>query len=329
MPAFRRPSPRTPILLRRKIPGIGGSYSTARLSTVGRSRTERKSKSSTAQLLLKSGLGWVRTEHPVRDFELRFSWKALKPSEYDAGVFFRANSVPGKPFPKGYQANLQEGGEGEIIGIAGTKTSDLIRHGEWNEFDLLVLGERARLTINGKEAYDVTGLKPDLGFAGFQIEVPNGGQFLLKDVELTEIGFRPLFDGKTFAGWKSGEQAPLDACWTVEDGLLVCTGAKGPWLRSRDEYGDFNLRLDYQVSPGGNSGIYVRVPKNGNHHRENDQQPPAGFEVQVLDDADPKYSALKDYQYSASVYDFAGAAPATASPPASGTRWRSIAVEDM
>lgn len=266
------------------------------------------------QLLLKSGLGWLRADHPVKDFALKFSWKNLKKSEYDAGVFFRANNVEGKPFPKGYQSNLQENKEGEIIGIAGTKTAGLVKPGEWNDFELLIVGDRAQLTINGKPAYDVTGLKTDLGFVGFQIEVPNGGQFLLKDISLTEVGFKPLFDGKTFAGWESGEAAPLEACWIVEHGQIICTGAKGPWLRTKEEYGDFNLRFDYQVSPAGNSGVYVRVPKDGNHHRENDQQPPAGFEVQVLDDAHESYKTIKDFQYCASVYDFVGAKPRNSKP---------------
>lgn len=265
-------------------------------------------------LLLKAGLGWIRADHPVIDFELHFSWKALQKSAYDAGIFFRANNVAGKPFPKGYQSNLLEGREGEIIGIPGTKTSGLVKPGDWNEFHLLVVGERARLMINGKEAYDVQGLKSELGFVGFQIEVPMGGQFLIKNLELTEFGFRPLFDGKTFAGWESGEAQPLENCWKVEQGLLVCTGEKGPWLRTKEEYDDFNLRFDYQVSPGGNSGVYVRVPKDGNHHRENDQQPAAGFEVQVLDDAHESYKTLKDFQYSASIYDFTGANPRNCKP---------------
>lgn len=266
------------------------------------------------QLLLKSGLGWIRFDHPVRDFVLHFWWKNLKKSEYDAGVFFRANPVEGKPFPKGYQANLQEGKEGEIIGVAGTKTAGLVDPGKWNDCYLLVVGDRARFSINGKQAYDVTGLKTDLGFVGFQIEVPNGGQFLLKDISLTEWNFQSLFDGQTLDGWESGEATPLEACWKVEDGQIICTGDKGPWLRSKEEYGDFNLRLDYQVSPGGNSGVYVRVPKDGNHHRENDQQPPAGFEVQILDDSHPSYKGIKDYQYCASIYDFVGASPRNAKP---------------
>ncbi len=67
--------------------------------------------------------------------------------------------------------------------------------------------------------------------------------------------------------------------------------------------------LEYQVSPGANSGVYVRVGADGNHHRDNPTAPPAGFEVQILDDRAPRYAGLKDYQYSASLYDIAGAAP--------------------
>lgn len=275
------------------------------------------------QLLLKSGLGWLKYEHPLRDFELRFAWQALKKEDYDAGIFFRANPVSGKPFPQGYQANLLDGKEGEIGDLPETKSTGLIRRGDWNTFRLRVFGDAAHLTINGKEAYHVNGLKTELGYVGFQIEVPNGGQFLLKDIELTELGFFPLFDGKTFSGWKSGNAQPLESCWKVEQGLLVCTGDKGPWLRTMDAYGDFNFRVDYQVSPGGNSGVYVRVPPDGNHHRENDQAPPAGVEVQVLDDSAPMYAMLKDYQYSASIYDLAGANPRNCKPPG---QWNTLEI---
>jgi hypothetical protein len=91
----------------------------------------------------------------------------------------------------------------------------------------------------------------------------------------------------------------------------------------RREVGDFNLRFDYQLEAGGNSGVYVRVPADGLHHRENADQPPAGFEVQLLDDADPKYAKLKDYQYSASVYDICGASPRVSKPAG---EWNTIEI---
>jgi hypothetical protein len=117
-----------------------------------------------------------------------------------------------------------------------------------------------------------------------------------------------LFNGRDLAGWVAvGNQAAAD--WDVDSACIVCKGNGHTWLRTAREYDDFHLSLEYQVSPGANSGIYVRVGADGNHHRENEHAPPAGFEVQILDDRAPRYVGLKDYQYSASLYDIAGAKP--------------------
>jgi hypothetical protein len=117
-----------------------------------------------------------------------------------------------------------------------------------------------------------------------------------------------LFNGRDLTGWEPvGKRAVAD--WKVENGCLVCKGTGHTWLRTAGQSADFHLLLEYQVSPGANSGVYVRVGADGNHHRENAAAPPAGFEVQILDDLAPRYRQLKDYQYSASVYDIAAAVP--------------------
>lgn len=123
----------------------------------------------------------------------------------------------------------------------------------------------------------------------------------------TEPGYVSLFNGKDLSGWE-GAGSDASACWKVEDGLLVCTGQKGPWLRSLEQYGDFNLRFEYKLKSGGNSGVYVRVPKDGDHRgRDLNGGKPSGVEIQLLDDADARYAKLKDYQYSGSVYAIAPA----------------------
>ena len=264
-------------------------------------------------ILLKAGDGWLRTDHTYRDFLLHLEWKALQAERYDAGVYLRA-SREGAPFPKtGYQVNMQQGKEGNIGNLPGAASTGLVKPGAWNTFDIEVIGENVAVSINGKPAYKVGGLKHLEGHIGLQIEVPKGGQFLVRNIRVTEIGYRSLFNGKDFAGWEGAGQ-PAETCWEARDGVLTVTQAKGPWLRSVEEFGDFNLRFDYLVAPGANSGVYVRVPKDGNHHRDNDTKPPAGFEVQILDDAAPKYAKLKDYQYSGSVYDIAGARERVSKP---------------
>lgn len=264
-------------------------------------------------LLLKGGDGWLRSDHTYRDFVLHVEWKALKAEKYDAGIYIRT-PADGAPFPKnGYQVNLLQGKEGNIGNLPGASSTGLIKAGDWNAFDITVVGDTVAVKINDKDAYKVAGIKNATGYVGLQCEVPLGGQFQFRNIRISETGAKSLFNGRDLTGW-TGAEEPAEKCWTVKDGLLLCTGEKGPWLRSAEEYGDFNLRFDYQVSEGGNSGVYVRVPQNGNHHRDDENASPAGFEVQVLDDAAPQYKSLKDYQYSGSVYDIAGASKRVCKP---------------
>ena len=257
-------------------------------------------------ILLEAGNGWLRSDHTYTDFELHVEWKALKKTKYDAGIYIRTPNK-GKPFPRGgYQINLLQGKEGNIGNLKGAFSKGLIKAGAWNTFDVTVIGDSVELRINGKKAYKVKGIKNRIGFVGIQVEVPLGGQFLVRKFDVTERKHETLFNGKDLTGWE-GAGRPASQCWTVQHGQLVCLKKKGPWLRSKQTFGDFNLRLEYQVNKNGNSGVYVRVPKNGLHHRDNATNPPAGFEVQILDDGYGKKRKLKPYQFCGSVYDIAGA----------------------
>jgi hypothetical protein len=274
-------------------------------------------------LVLERGNGWLRSDFMYSDFVLHLEWKALKKSSYDAGIYIRT-LAEGTPFPKtGYQINLLEGKEGNIANLPGASSTGLIKPGEWNAFDITVVGDTVSLEINSKLAYKAPGLKQSAGYIGLQCEVPLGGQFQFRNLHIRELGHRSLYNGKDLTGW-AGAGEPAEKCWQVRDGWFECTGAAGPWLRSEEEFGDFNLRFEYQVSAEGNSGVYVRVPADGNHHRENEEAPPAGFEVQILDDAAPKYKDLKDYQFSASVYDIAGA---TSHVSKSAGEWNTLEID--
>jgi len=71
--------------------------------------------------------------------------------------------------------------------------------------------------------------------------------------------FKPLFDGKTLAGWKSaGGAAP----YSVEDGAIVGRMTKGTpnsFLITEKEYADFILELDVKLEGDKtNSGIQTR-----------------------------------------------------------------------
>lgn len=113
------------------------------------------------------------------------------------------------------------------------------------------------------------------------------------DDKLKAEGFVPLFDGKSLDGWKVF--AAKKDVWAAEDGMIVCKGAGGGWLGTTREYANFEIRLEYRLKPGGNSGVYIRAPDEGQISR-------LGMEIQILDDLDPQYAKIDYYQYSGSIY---------------------------
>lgn len=140
-----------------------------------------------------------------------------------------------------------------------------------------------------------------------------GHKLHIYKITLGEPYAKSLFNGKDLTGWE-GYPGSSSESWSVEQGELRCNGIGKTWLRSAEQYGDFNFQFDYKLNAGGNSGLFIRVPADGNHHRENASLPPAGLEIQLLDDAADQYKSLKDYQYSASVYDIVGASPRISRP---------------
>ncbi len=83
---------------------------------------------------------------------------------------------------------------------------------------------------------------------------------LLSSVRADEPNFRPLFDGKSLAGW----HVIGGGKWTIEEGVLhgknVASEPKHGHLVTDDQYGDFTARLKYK-SIAGNSGLYFRIEK--------------------------------------------------------------------
>ncbi len=68
-------------------------------------------------------------------------------------------------------------------------------------------------------------------------------------------GFEALFNGKDFSGWNLSDANA--AHWKVVDGIIVYDG-KGKSLPTAENYGDFELWVDWKIEPRGDSGIYLR-----------------------------------------------------------------------
>jgi len=142
-------------------------------------------------ILLKSGNGLVQTKKKYRDFVLEYEWKALKDDGWDSGVYFRYDEVPaGRPWPRRYQVNLRKGMEGDLDGFPAGKNKVATQAGDWNRFALTVRGATASLKVNGQPAWQVDGLEVRDSHIALQAEVPGGGQFLFRNIRVTDLNGR-------------------------------------------------------------------------------------------------------------------------------------------
>ena len=108
-----------------------------------------------------------------------------------------------------------------------------------------------------------------------------------------EAGWRSLFDGQSLANWRSYQEDELNAGWAIENGCLARVGMGGDII-TREQFADFELKLDWRISEAGNSGIFIRGDESGSsiHH--------TGFEMQVLDNAG--HSDAKDPSHRSGAY---------------------------
>lgn len=70
-----------------------------------------------------------------------------------------------------------------------------------------------------------------------------------------EAGWISLFDGQTLFGWKANN----DVNWSVADGEIRADDGQPGLLLTTTAYSDFELRCDFRLEPGGNSGIFLRT----------------------------------------------------------------------
>ena len=104
-------------------------------------------------------------------------------------------------------------------------------------------------------------------------------------------GYITIFDGKSLDGWTVLElgKTPGGSRWEVKDGLIEGSGTQSMLFSPRGDYKNFRFRAELKINDGGNSGMYIRTPKEATFSK--------GYEIQVN-------STHKDPIKTGSVYTY-------------------------
>jgi hypothetical protein len=112
------------------------------------------------------------------------------------------------------------------------------------------------------------------------------GFTLIKNKTVTpqKTGWISLFDGKTLTGWHEYNRKGPITDWTVQDGAMVSKdpAKKGDhsYITTDKQYGNFELKWEWKVDKGSNSGVIYHVQEVAKHHAPYETGP----EYQIIDD---------------------------------------------
>lgn len=198
----------------------------------------------------------------------------------------------------------------------------VFKQDNWNKLRVVANGPSIKTYLNGVLRAHIEDSMTPKGFIGLQVHsVGNspdntGMQVQFKNIRLKEIsasvekevepntlteqekkeGWRLLWNGKTADGWRSakGENFPSRG-WSIKEGVLTVhsTGGGesvgGGDIITRERFSEFELLVDFKITPGANSGIKYFVQPNldpiTGTGAKSATGSAIGCEFQILDDA--------------------------------------------
>jgi hypothetical protein len=76
--------------------------------------------------------------------------------------------------------------------------------------------------------------------------------------------WKVLFDGTSLSAWRGYKNAEIPKGWKIEAGTLAKDGRVGD-IVSKDEFGNFELQIEWKIGEAGNSGIFYRGSEEYDH----------------------------------------------------------------
>ncbi|MCO5296777.1 MAG: DUF1080 domain-containing protein [Fimbriimonadaceae bacterium] len=171
------------------------------------------------------------------------------------------------------------GGDAKAFTDQGRK---LFKQGQWNHVRVEAVGDSIKTWLNGTPCASIHDGMTRRGFIALQVHGIGtdtsklGIQVRWRNMKLTDLtpppntlsaqekaeGWRLLWDGKTTKGWRGAKLETFpDHGWEIKDGVLTvlasggAESAAGGDIVTTDRYSDFELVVDFKITPGANSGI--------------------------------------------------------------------------
>jgi hypothetical protein len=269
--------------------------------------------------------GLIYTAQPFTSFDLELETKIDYP--FDSGIFLRM--VPPEQNLRGAQVTLDYRSDGEVGAIYAdeflqhnTTAKEKFKKDAWNHFRVRCtgFGMHIQVWMNGVQITDYqlpensTGFAPH-GLIGLQVhgdrDDPPTHKVQFKNIKIRTLpmfentnGWVPLLGESDCAAWEA-----VDSNWTdvdsskpsapndykVEKGVLAIPSAEpSGYLRTREDFQDFKLKLEFKLARGANSGLFLRSARDGSNPAY------SGCEIQIIDDRN--WPDLEDWQYTGSLY---------------------------
>lgn len=232
----------------------------------------------------------------------------------NSGIMFRAQSKPGDKgeIVYGPQAEMEgfsqdRGWSGGIYGQsaggwlypmwldAHKKVRKALKQDDWNRITIKAVGDTIKTWVNGIPAAHYQTDKYFQGFFSLQVHSGKQGTIHFRNIKVKELnkekGFTNLFENGDFSAWTKTGGGPVGEGWTIENGVINRSGLRPGGINTKkDDYKNFDLRFDWKISVGGNSGVKYRAHDG------------LGLEYQILDDERHKDNQIPSHR-TASLYD--------------------------
>ncbi|MEE9364441.1 MAG: DUF1080 domain-containing protein [Cellulophaga sp.] len=221
------------------------------------------------------------------------------------------------------------------------KAQNAFQQNKWNHYRIEAIGDTIKTWVNNVPAAFLIDDKTASGFIGLQVhsihgEQKEGTEIIWKNIKILtdslskhtrksplapittknkltsneqKNGWKLLWNGKTTTGWRGAKlNAFPENGWKIENGelsVLASGGAEsnaGGDIVTTELYSDFELKVDFKITKGANSGIKYYVDTKLNKGAGSS----IGLEYQILDDAvhpDAKKGNHEGSRTIASLYD--------------------------